>query len=229
MRVTLVHYTPNPELTVAMAAKLCYSSGSIDKTREGLTPERVASLLRAVREAGHLSTYEHAAFVFGIEGVSRALTHQLVRHRIGCSYSQQSQRYVKMAGFDYVTPPSVAANPEARAAFESAMREAGRAYEALLGMGVHQEDARYVLPNACETRLVASFNGRSLLHFFELRCCERAQWEIRQLAYAMLDLVRGVAPVMFEKAGPLCVTEGRCREGERSCGRLNTRRSGGSC
>jgi len=168
---------------------------------------------------GHLSTLEHVSFTFAIEGVSRVLTHQLVRHRIA-SYSQQSQRYVKEHDFEYITPPSVAANPDAQAKFDALMDTIRTAYDELMALGVHQEDARYCLANATETKIVVTMNARALLHFFELRCCSRAQWEIRRLAEAMLAEVRQVAPRLFHKAGPTCVTASFCGEGDLTCGRL---------
>ena len=169
---------------------------------------------------GHASTLEHVSFTFAIEGVSRVLTHQLVRHRIA-SYSQQSQRYVKEHNFETIMPKSIACNPEAKAKFEALMQDIQNLYnEYTEEMQIPPEDARYVLPNAAETKIVATFNARSLMNFFSLRCCTRAQWEIRQLAEKMLIECKNVAPVIFEYAGPTCVSEGVCHEGEMSCGRL---------
>jgi thymidylate synthase (FAD) len=213
----LLGHTPEPEKAVAMAARLCHTDAGIPELAEGLSSERAAALIRDLRNMGHLSPFEHASFSFGISGVSRALSHQLVRHRIA-SYSQKSQRYVSESRFDYVTPATVAANPEALRLFEEAMRSMRNCYDALVKLGVPGEDARYVLPNACTTQLMCTFNARSLLNFFELRCCSRAQEEIRSLAWKMLELVRAVAPSIFENAGPPCVSEGRCREGRLSCG-----------
>lgn len=158
-------------------------------------------------------------FTFAIEGVSRVLTHQLVRHRIA-SYSQQSQRYVKEHDFETIVPPSIAKNPAAKAKFDALMAEIQDLYNEFTAAGVLAEDARYILPNATETKIVCTFNARSLLNFFSLRCCTRAQWEIRALANEMLRQVKDVAPVIFENAGPTCVSEGVCHEGEMSCGRL---------
>ncbi len=218
MNVALIAHTPDPERVVAAAARLCYSAVGATGLLAGLTDEEVVRRLDHLTEAGHASPTEHASFTFAVEGVSRALSHQLVRHRIA-SYSQQSQRYVREDRFDYVVPPSVAARPEARDLFLRTMAELQEAYRRLNEV-VPREDARYVLPNACETKLVVTMNARSLMNFFELRCCARAQWEIRQLAEAMRAEVRKVAPNLFRLAGPACETRGVCREGSMTCGRL---------
>lgn len=219
MEVVLLKHTPDPELTVAMAARLCYSNSSVRELQDMLPPEEVVRLVRMLYQMGHLSPFEHASFTFGISGVSRALSHQLVRHRIA-SYSQKSQRWTNERQFEYVVPPSIRRNPQAMELFERQMHQVQESYSRLVEMGIPREDARYVLPNACHTQLVATFNARSLLNFFKLRCCSRAQWEIRVLAYKMLRLVRKVAPTIFENAGPPCVSEGVCREGRFSCGRI---------
>jgi thymidylate synthase (FAD) len=217
MRVDLISWTPEPDRTVAAAARLCYSQTHAAELKEKLSQDKVDSLLARIAEMGHLSTFEHASFTFAIEGVSRALTHQLVRHRIA-SYSQQSQRYVSEEAFEYIMPPSIAGNPEAAALFNELMGQIREAYITLNSL-VPKEDARYVLPNACETKIVCTFNARSLLNFFSHRCCNRAQWEIRELAYKMLDQVRKVAPGLFAQAGPPCEAQGVCPEGEMSCGK----------
>ncbi len=168
-------------------------------------------------ESGHYSTLEHASYTFAVDGVSRALTHQLVRHRIA-SFNQQSQRYVKVKdGLNVITPYTVADNPEALAAFEASIAACEAAYETMLACGIPAEDARYVLPNAAETKIVITMNVRELLHFFELRCCNRAQWEIRQMALAMVELARPTAPFIFADAGAPCV-HGSCPEGKMTCG-----------
>jgi thymidylate synthase (FAD) len=202
-----------------MAARLCYSPVGAAQLAEKMSNDAANSLVDKIAAMGHLSTLEHVSFTFAIEGVSRVLTHQLVRHRIA-SYSQQSQRYVKEHDFEYITPPTVAANPEATAKFTALMDHIRKTYDELTALGVHQEDARYCLANATETKIVVTMNARSLLHFFQLRCCTRAQWEIRRLAEAMLAEVRQVAPHIFHKAGPTCVTDDYCGEGALSCGRL---------
>lgn len=217
MRVTLLQFTPEPERTAAAAARLCYSPVGAETIKERLSDEQVQNLLRRILSSGHHSTMEHVSFTFAIEGVSRVLTHQLVRHRIA-SYSQQSQRYVKEHDFEYIIPPSVDVNPEARRKFEHLMEEVRRTYDELVELGIHQEDARYVLANATETKIVVTMNARSLLHFFTLRCCNRAQWEIRELAWEMARQVRGIAPALFKHAGPACLYEA-CPEGDMSCGK----------
>lgn len=219
MEVKLLRHTPEPEKTVAMSARLCYSPIGAAQLEEKMTDEQAAKLVRKLVSMGHFSTLEHVTFTFAIEGVSRVLTHQLVRHRIA-SYSQQSQRYVKEHNFETIMPPTIAARQEAKEKFLKLMQEIQDLYNELTEQGIPAEDARYVLPNAAETKIVCTFNVRSLLNFFSLRCCSRAQWEIRQLAEKMLAECKKVAPVLFENAGPTCVSEGICREGEMSCGRL---------
>lgn len=219
MEVKLLRHTPEPEKTVAMSARLCYSPIGAAQLEKKMTDEQAAKLVRKLVSMGHFSTLEHVTFTFAIEGVSRVLTHQLVRHRIA-SYSQQSQRYVKEHNFETIMPPTIAARPEAKEKFLKLMQEIQDLYNELTEQGIPAEDARYVLPNAAETKIVCTFNVRSLLNFFSLRCCSRAQWEIRQLAEKMLAECKKVAPVLFENAGPTCVSEGICREGEMSCGRL---------
>lgn len=219
MEVKLLRHTPEPEKTVAMSARLCYSPIGAAQLEEKMTDEQAAKLVRKLVRMGHFSTLEHVTFTFAIEGVSRVLTHQLVRHRIA-SYSQQSQRYVKEHNFETIMPPTIAARPEAKEKFLKLMQEIQDLYNELTEQGIPAEDARYVLPNAAETKIVCTFNVRSLLNFFSLRCCSRAQWEIRLLAEKMLAECKKVAPVLFENAGPTCVSEGICREGEMSCGRL---------
>ena len=218
MNIKLINHTPDPDRTVAAAARLCYSPVGVEQITEKMSDGDIQNFLGKLIEIGHFSPVEHVSFTFAAEGVSRALSHQLVRHRIA-SYSQQSQRYVKMDGFAYVVPPSVQKDPEAMGVFTRTMEEINEAYKRLAGV-VQHEDARYVLPNACETKIVFTFNCRSLYNFFEHRCCERAQWEIRRLAYQMLGEVKKVAPLLFSKAGPSCTTHGICPEGKMSCGRL---------
>ncbi|MGE4273367.1 MAG: FAD-dependent thymidylate synthase [Desulfitobacterium sp.] len=218
MNVELIQYTPDPEKVIAAAARLCYSPDPVPELMERLDDEKVADFVQKLRSMGHLSPFEHISFQFSIDGVSRALSHQLVRHRIA-SYSQRSQRYVKESGFEFVTPPSIRKNPQALERFERIMNTLQEEYQALLE-AAPAEDARYILPNACTTSLMATFNARSLMNFFEHRTCMRAQWEIRILAERMLELVREVAPNVFGQAGPTCVTQGVCHEGAMSCGRI---------
>lgn len=222
MRVTLLAYTPEPDRLVAAAARLCYSPEDPAAILEGLTPGHQKKLLARLRSAGHDSPLEHAAFTFTIEGVSRSLSHQLVRHRIA-SYSQRSQRYVSEAGFTYVAPPSLRQSPAAEERFHQIMEEIREAYKDLVELGVPREDARYLLPNACTTQLMMTMNARSLLHFFSLRCCRRAQWEIRELAWKIRREAVKVAPLLFREAGPACLAQGKCAEGAMTCGRPYTR------
>lgn len=216
MNVELLYHTPEPERAIATAARLCYAPVGAAELMETMDDEQVLRVLRTIMAGGHFSTLEHASFTFAIDGVSRALTHQLVRHRLA-SFNQQSQRYVKFKeGVPIVLPPAVAENDEARAVFEEAIEAATQAYGRLVDMGIEAEDARYLLPNAAETKIVVTMNARELYHFFDVRCCNRAQWEIRQLAWKMLELVRPLAPYVFVDAGPSCVREG-CREGKMTC------------
>ena len=241
MTVRLIAHTPEPEKVVAAAAKLCYSDAHITDLLDGLTEEKTAKFLTMLSDLGHARPMEHASFTFGIEGVSRTLLAQITRHRIA-SFSVQSQRYVRLDDFHYVIPPEIEAIPEAKAAFLESMDEDAKRYLDLAkkledghtarlmaeGMPEKQarakaskqanEDARFVLPNACETKMVVTMNARSLQNFFHLRCCSRAQWEIRQLAEEMFRLVYPVAPHIFAKAGPACVS-GPCPEGKMCCGR----------
>ena len=215
----MLTHTPDPEQVVYTAARTCYSAGSLaDLARDagGVSP---ASLLKKVMGMGHLSVFEHASFTFGVEDVSRAMTHQLVRHRIA-SYSQRSQRYVDEEGFSPVVPPEIKKDRAAEALFHEVVDRCREAYGDLLSMGVSKEDARYLLPNACSTSIVVTMNARELIHFFTLRCCRRAQWEIREVAKEMLRLCRGVAPLIFGDAGPPCL-RGVCPEGEMSCGEIS--------
>lgn len=216
MKVTLITHTPEPEKIIASAAKLCYSSSDIETLMDGLTTEKVETFIKKLTDLGHQSPLEHCSFTFGIEGVSRSLSHQLVRHRIA-SYSQKSQRYVKEGQFEYVTPPSIAKDELSERLFNNFMDLAQQSYNALILNGVPAEDARFVLPNACETKLITTMNIRSLLHFFDERCCNRAQWEIRQMADEMLKICKEVAPNIFAKAGASCV-RGKCKEGKMCCG-----------
>ena len=220
IKVKLLEHTPNPERVVAMAARLCYSPIGAEELSEKLSDEQVKKMVEKMVALGHASTIEHVSFTFGIEGVSRVLTHQLVRHRIA-SYDQQSQRYVAEHDFEYILPPTIAAQPAAREKFTALMKEIRQTYDELTEAGIPKEDARYVLANATETKLLVTMNARSLLHFFNLRCCNRAQWEIRELAYQMLAQVKKVAPTLFKNAGASCVNTGRCPEGAMTCGKFN--------
>ena len=255
LKVKLIEHTPNPEKVVSAAAKLCYSNADVDNIMQNLNEDNVDKFLNMLMSFGHQSPIEHASFTFAIEGVSRSLTHQLVRHRIA-SYSQQSQRYVKLNQFSYVVPPEIQKNTEAKKIFIQTMEKDQEAYDKLvellkksaaetlteeylrknkltLSTDIPEkinkklassaerkaiEDARYVFPNACETKIIVTMNARTLLHFFNERCCNRAQWEIRAMATCMLKEVKRVAPVLFKFAGPSCV-KGICQEGAMTCGK----------
>ena len=223
MNVQLLTHTPDPERVVAAAARLCYSAAGIDRLLAKDRSEQ-EGLLRKILGLGHLSVLEHAAFTFGVEGISRACSHQLVRHRLA-SYSQQSQRYVShKERFDAVTPPSIAAHSELTARYTALLDDVHALYRELLEAGIPAEDARFVLPNAAATKIVVTMNARELVHFFELRCCRRAQWEIRDLAIQMLRLARQAAPLLFAAAGPGCLN-GPCPEGAMTCGAINAVRA----
>ena len=213
MKVTLITHTPEPERIVAAAAKLCYSSASIADLA-AIESDKAAEFIDKLPEA-HQSPFEHVSFTFGIEGVSRAMLAQITRHRIA-SFSVQSQRYVNMDEFGYVVPPSIAANQDALDEYEHFMDRADLVYTYLRHCGIPAEDARFVLPNACETQMIVTMNARELMHFFSLRCCQRAQWEIRAVANEMLRLCKEVAPTLFAKAGAGCV-RGHCPEGKMGC------------
>lgn len=244
MKVKLLSHTPDAEKLIATAAKLCYSSSDIESLRDGLTDDKVESFIDMIVSIGHESVVEHVSFTFGIEGISRACSHQLVRHRIA-SYSQKSQRYVSENGFEFITPPSVAELPEAKSEYDKIIGEITESYEKLadlltkkhtsefISQGMDEksaiamasklanEDARFVLPNACETKIVVTMNVRSLFNFFRHRCCNRAQWEIREVANEMLRQCLEVAPHIFAHAGPSCIMEGKCPEGKMTCGKMN--------
>ncbi|MFN2268708.1 MAG: FAD-dependent thymidylate synthase [Desulfonatronovibrio sp.] len=231
LQVKLLAGTPNAMSLIYAAFRQCYSPGFVGDLWPRLVSGEVnsndqAGFIAKVLESGHDSPVEHVSYSFAVEGISRALTHQLVRHRIA-SYSQQSQRYVDESDFDYIVPPSIAKVPEARKKFEEFMAAVGENYIDLKkilqdhGRGKKaNEDARFVLPQAAESKIVLTMNCRSLIHFFELRCCERAQWEIRKMAWKMLKILRQELPVIFSKAGPRCERLGYCPEGEKfTCGK----------
>ena len=229
MKVELVAFTPNPDAVCNMAAGTCVSE-DIPVLETSVNKYRA---LKGALKSGHESVAEHASFTFAVEGVSRALSHQLVRHRIA-SFSQQSQRYVNMDRFKWVMPKSIDYSdkmcrtklicdpdtPFIRDAYIELMDEIQSLYEQFIEAGIPEEDARYILPNACCTNIVMSMNARELRHFFRLRCCERAQWEIREMADKMLKLCKEVAPIIFADAGASCVQTGKCPEGKKSCGKV---------
>lgn len=242
MKVKLIEYTPNPEKVVSMAAKLCYSSVGVDEIEKDLTDEKVDKFLNMLINIGHESPIEHVNFTFAVEGISRSCSHQIVRHRIA-SFSQQSQRYVTLGSFDYIIPPEIESIPEAKKIFIESMEKDQKSYDELVDILFDKhfnnfiedgktekeakllaqkksiEDARYVFPNACETKMVFTMNARSLFNFFKHRCCERAQWEIREMATLMLKEARHAAPIIFKNIGPNCVA-GACPEGKMTCGKM---------
>lgn len=253
LKVNLIASTPEPEKVVAAAAKLCYSKTGIDDINQKLDEKSTTKFLKMLMSLGHQSPIEHISFTFAVEGISRVLTHQLVRHRIA-SYSQQSQRYVKLDQFEYIIPPAIDKNEKAKAIFLKTMENDQLAYDNIvevllkeyclenIGENIEKidsreilktqniklyrslekkaiEDARYVFPNACETKILVTMNARSLINFFEHRACNRAQWEIRELAIEMLKIVRKEAPTLFMKAGPKCLSS-NCPEGIMTCGKV---------
>lgn len=241
MNVKLIAHTPEPEKVIAMAAKLCYSSSDIDTLEESLTDEKIQSFLEMLMDLGHESPVEHVSFTFAIEGISRATSLQLVRHRIA-SYSQKSQRYVNESQFEYITPPVIYQDKDVQIMYDDIMARLQTDYDDLRNVltTIHQsnlmndgydpeeaykkaqkmanEDARFILPNACETKIIVTMNIRSLYNFFKHRMCNRAQWEIRDLAWEMWKQCMEVSPTLFEHAGPSCVF-GKCPEGKMSCGK----------
>jgi len=218
LRVYLLTHTPEPEKTIAMAAKLCYSPSDIGDLGAAVESSSQEKFLKKIIDLGHLSVLEHAGFTFGVEGISRATSHQLVRHRLA-SYSQQSQRYVKIGSdFEYVCPHTIAESEDLALKYEDAVKRIHSVYRELVDAGIPAEDARYLLPNAAATKIIITMNARELRHFFTLRCCERAQWEIREMACEMLKLAREVFPSVFGTSGPGCV-RGNCTEGAMTCGR----------
>ncbi len=242
MKVKIIAHTPEPEKVIAMAAKLCYSPVGVCEIEKDLTEEKVDKFLNMLISMGHESPIEHVSFTFAVEGISRACSHQLVRHRLA-SYSQQSQRYVKLEQFEYIIPKEIESIPEAKKVFIEAMEKDQKDYDKLVDILFNKhfndlinegkeeakakkdaekkaiEDARYVFPNACETKIVFTMNVRSLYNFIEHRSCERAQWEIRDLSIQMLKELRKISPILFNKKGPKCVG-GPCPEGKMTCGKI---------
>lgn len=215
MNIKLIGFTPNPEKIPAMAAKLTHSKIKPQDLGKSSDKE-LKNILNQVMSFGHTSVIEHTSFTFAISDVSRSLTHQLVRHRIA-SYAQQSQRYVNLNEPNYVTPPKIAKNRNMKKAYDETMKNIWNQYNKLLEMDIPAEDARYILPNSACTNIMVTMNARSLLNFFELRCCLHAQWEIRNLANKMLVEVKKVAPTIFKNAGPACKTKNFCPENKKDC------------
>lgn len=240
MNVILLSHTPVPEYMVALAAKLCYSDATINDLADKVADSDVAKYLNMLTDLGHESPFEHVTFTFGIEGISRACSHQLVRHRIA-SYSQKSQRYVDEDTFEFIIPPAIRNADYGMQIFGQAMQNCMEEYRTLKAILVKyhkehtfadlpadeaqrkaeklaNEDARFVLPNACSTSIIVTMNVRSLWNFFKHRCCNRAQWEIREVANQMLERCSAVAPNLFRYAGPACFSTGKCPEGRMTCG-----------
>ena len=231
LQVKLIEMSENPLSLLYVAYRQCYSGGwAADMWEEDKGEGHKAAFIREMMRSGHDSPLEHVKLTFAVAGVSRALTHQLVRYRMA-SYSQQSQRYVDMKEFGYIVPPAIAADEVLRAEFDRCMDNIQRSYRELLarfgekgvvGERAH-EDARFVLPQATETKIVVTMNCRELLHFFAQRCCQRAQWEIRALADRMLEICREKLPPVFENGGAKCERLGYCPEGKFNCGRFPTK------
>ncbi len=228
--VRLLQHTAEPEMLASIAGRRCYSGLDNEELVRDAREKDAAAYIRKVVGMGHVTIIEHASFTFAVEGVSRSLLAQITRHRLA-SFSVQSQRYVGETAarnedgvFDYIVPPRIAElGPEKAAEFARQMAQIQEWYDGwvrdLGGSRDAFEDARFVLPNAAETKFVLTMNARELLHFFTLRCCERAQWEIRALAEQMLFLVRPIAPAFFADAGPACL-RGPCPEGKLNCGKM---------
>ena len=213
MKVKLLRYTADAELLCGAAALTSTKSGSPSEILEKMSLETAKRIIKRVTGYGHVSVIEHASFTFSIEGVSRAMTHQLVRHRVA-SYTQQSQRYVTYDKLEkYVTPPSISKNAEGKQIFDETLKKISNAYQELLQLGIPKEDARFILPNAAKTNIIVTMNARELRHFFNLRCCARSQWEIGEVATEMLKQARKAAPALFENSGPTCVELTYCPEG----------------
>jgi thymidylate synthase (FAD) len=223
LKVELLSYTTNPEQNVVAAIRQCYASIGARELKKKTTEEIKKKLIKQVIESGHTSTLEHASFTFSIEGVSRVTEIQLIRHRIGCSYSIQSGRYVKRGEAQYVIPPAIIkGDKKILKKVKQHFSNTQKLYNELIDFGIKAEDARYCQPQSLKTKIVVTMNVRALLHFFELRCCRRAQWEIQSVANEMLKIVKKKAPIIFENAGPNCISQGICWEGDMSCGLWKT-------
>jgi thymidylate synthase (FAD) len=218
MKVSLVSCTRDPEMTCARCASVSWRR----KGMKAISLDEARQIIRRVLGYGHESVIEHACFTFFIEDISRSLTHQLVRHRIA-SFTQQSMRYVDLVKSKsyFIVPKSISEDEELARLFGDLMAKCKNTYDILRKRGVPPEDSRFALPIATQTKIAITMNARELRHFFAMRCCLRAQWEIRQLANRMLKICKTTAPSLFEGAGPSCVKLAYCPEGELTCGRLN--------
>ena len=261
LNVTILAHTPEFEQNIVRGARLCYSSANIEELKDKVTPEDAERFLNMILEIGHGSILEHSSITFGIEGISRSLSHQLVRHRIGCSFSQKSQRYVNETDFNFIVPNPIKNNPIAYESFLDYMKVSQDAYEKLYSILLYgliddfykeknenpkiykdldqkfeafksehkneynkfskiaAENARAVLPNACETKIQVTMNVRALFNFFKERLCDRAQEEIREMAFEMWKACMEISPTIFKYAVPTCVN-GKCKEGKMSCGKM---------
>ena len=241
LKVKIIAHTPKPDKVVAQAGKLCYSAVGVDEIAQKLTEEEIARYVNMLASIHHESPLEHVSFTFAIEGISRVLTHQLVRHRLA-SYSQQSQRYVKLEQFEYIVPPAIEKNEKAKALFIETMEKDQEAYNQIVDELINDkirefkkihdrdltkkeysaiekqaiEDARYVFPNACETKIICTMNLRSLINFCHHRCCRRAQEEINKLAWTMVEEIEKVRPLLAKSLGASCQF-GPCPEGDMCC------------
>lgn len=223
LKVSLISYTANPEQNIVAAIRQCYSQVGAKEIKQKTNKDVRTRLIRQVIASGHTSTLEHASFTFSIEGVSRVTEIQLIRHRIGCSYSIQSGRYVKRGEAQYVIPPAILkGDKKIINKVKKHFEDTQKLYNELIDLGVKAEDARYCQPQSLKTKIVVTMNVRALMHFFNLRCCKRAQWEIQEVARQMLEVVKGKAPIIFENAGPNCLSQGICWEGDMSCGLWKT-------
>ncbi len=223
LKVKLLSYTTNPEQNVVAAIRQCYSQVGAKEIKQKTNKETMIRLIRQVIASGHTSTLEHASFTFSIEGVSRVTEIQLIRHRIGSSYSIQSGRYVKRGEAQYVVPPAIlGSDKKILTKVKKHFENTQKLYNELIDLGIKAEDARYCQPQSLKTKIVLTMNVRALMHFFNLRCCRRAQWEIQEVARQILKIVKKKAPIIFENAGPSCVSSGVCWEGNMSCGLWKT-------
>ena len=237
--IKLLSMTPNAKELIFAAARQCYTGGWIgdawQECEDGKVQvvdlndhhicigEEINNLVKYLKESGHTSVLEHVKFTFAIGDVSRSLTHQLVRHRLA-SYSQQSQRYVNLKSefsmYNYVVPPKIKKNKVAFIKYRDILSDIQKSYNELINLGIEPEDARFVLPNAAKTRIMVTMNCVALLHFFDLRSCSLAQWEIRNLSDKMLEICKKELPVVFKDAGSRCISLGYCPESsKRSCGK----------
>lgn len=217
-KVELFRMTPDPLETVYRVARRCYSGE--DGIPEAAEPQAMVCTVKSVIQSGHTSVLEHVSFTFHVSGISRACSHQLVRHRLA-SYAQQSQRYA-YAQHQYVVPPSISGRPNTLAFYQDYMNKVLENYDELVAMGIPKEDARYILPNAVATSIVVTMNARELYEsFLPLRLCMRAQWEIREVAWQMFNHCRSTFGAIFNDAGARCAILGYCPE-KKSCGKCPT-------